>query len=353
MERKIYSIVGSTPEVAAYGLAKYSRSSLGLHESLRELSAQKTEEFLNTFYFQYGHSSIADLAHVAIALEQISIWAAMVVVDEPLWDGQERSTRYQDFKKTKYYTPPTAPARYVELADHAFATYDRLTHLVKDAYVQKYDKPSDMAEDAYHRTLRARAFDVSRYWLPLSTNTSLGQITSARTLERQISRLMSHELPELQVIAEEIKDSVVGREPVNLQLEKADQDESLHPLRSLLQTGPLLPTLAKYTSPNTHQIHSKQALQRVAAELLAGIEPETEFGVRLHTYQDPLRHAVTALLYSVSNLSYAQIDAVVSDLCSARKKEILDLAFEHRGRHDAWLRELQAQPLRTSVPSAT
>nr|AIA16590.1 Unknown Function [uncultured bacterium] len=184
-----------------------------------------------------------------------------------------------------------------------------------------------MPEDSYHRTLRARAFDVSRYWLPLSTNTSLGQITSARTLERQISRLMSHELPEIQEIAQELKNSVVIEEPVNLQLEKALQDESLRPLSSLLETGPLLPTLAKYTSPNAHHLHTKQALQKVASELLAGLEPEKEFGVRLHTYQDPLRHAVTTLLYSVSNLSYAQINAVVTDLNAATKKETLDLAF--------------------------
>nr|AIA16589.1 Thymidylate synthase complementing protein [uncultured bacterium] len=125
MDRKIYSIIGSTPETAAYGMAKYSRSSLGLQESLRELSAQKTAEFLNTFYFQYGHSSIADLAHVAVALEQISIWAAMVVVDEPLWDGQERSTRYQDFKKTRYYTPTGAPEEYTRLADVALCPLRR------------------------------------------------------------------------------------------------------------------------------------------------------------------------------------------------------------------------------------
>ena len=40
-----------------------------------------------------------------------------------------------------------------------------------------------MKPDAYERTLRARAFDISRYLLPLATNTSLGEIVNARTLE--------------------------------------------------------------------------------------------------------------------------------------------------------------------------
>ena len=86
-------------------MAKYSRSALSMKESLREITSQKAEKFLNTFYFQYGHRSIADLAHIALAIERLSILAAIVVADEQRWDGQERSTRYQDFKKSGYYTP--------------------------------------------------------------------------------------------------------------------------------------------------------------------------------------------------------------------------------------------------------
>ena len=98
----VYAVHGADPEVLAYGMAKYSRSALSLRESLAELNEQKAEKFLNTFYFQYGHRSIADLAHLAFAVEKLSILAATVVVDEPRWDGQERSTRYQDFQKSGY-----------------------------------------------------------------------------------------------------------------------------------------------------------------------------------------------------------------------------------------------------------
>jgi len=86
-------------------MAKYSRSALSMKESLKEITLQKAEKFLNTFYFQYGHRSIADLAHIALAIERLSILAAIVVADEQRWDGQERSTRYQDFRKSGYFTP--------------------------------------------------------------------------------------------------------------------------------------------------------------------------------------------------------------------------------------------------------
>ena len=102
---QVFAIHGADPEVQAYAMAKYSRSALSMKESLAELNAQKAEKFLNTFYFQYGHRSIADLAHIAMAIESLSLLAATIVVDETRWDGQERSTRYQNFLKSGYYTP--------------------------------------------------------------------------------------------------------------------------------------------------------------------------------------------------------------------------------------------------------
>src|SRR5512140_760740 len=104
-QTQVFCVHGADPEVQAYAMAKYSRSSLSMKESLAELNEQKAEKFLNTFYFQYGHRSIADLAHLAFAIEKLSILAAIVLVDEQRWDGQERSTRYQDFKKSGYYIP--------------------------------------------------------------------------------------------------------------------------------------------------------------------------------------------------------------------------------------------------------
>ena len=71
-EIEVFAVHGADPEVLAYAMAKYSRSALSMKESLKELNEQKAEKFLNTFYFQYGHRSIADLAHVAMAVEKLS-----------------------------------------------------------------------------------------------------------------------------------------------------------------------------------------------------------------------------------------------------------------------------------------
>src|SRR4030081_3056504 len=129
---EVFAIHGAEPEVQAYAMAKYSRSALSMKESLREISQQKAEKFLNTFYFQYGHRSIADLAHIALAIERLSILAAIVVADEQRWDGQERSTRYQDFRKSGYYTPnfqddTASQTLYRETIESLFTAYDKVS----------------------------------------------------------------------------------------------------------------------------------------------------------------------------------------------------------------------------------
>src|SRR3979490_2167919 len=192
---EVFAVYGVEPEIQAYAMAKYSRSSLSMKESLKEITSQKADKFLNTFHFQYGHRSIADLAHIALAIERLSILAAIAVADEQRWDGQERSTRYQDFKKSGYFTPDfgedqQARTLYRETIENLFAEYQSLSESTFRYLLDITPKPAEMKQDAYERTLKARAFDISRYLLPLSTNTSLGVIVNARTLESQVSHLL-------------------------------------------------------------------------------------------------------------------------------------------------------------------
>src|SRR3984957_11094045 len=127
-ETDVYAIHGADPEVLAYAMAKYSRSSLTMKESLAEISAQRAEQFLNTFYFQYGHRSIADLAHIPFAIERLSLLAAIELVDEQRWDGQERSTRYQNFRRSGWYTPDLGREKstFTVAVEALFAAYDQV-----------------------------------------------------------------------------------------------------------------------------------------------------------------------------------------------------------------------------------
>src|SRR5438270_6634186 len=157
----VFAVHGVDPEVQAYAMAKYSRSALSMKESLKEISEQKAEQFLKSFYFQYGHRSIPDLAHIPFAIERLSILAAIALVDEQRWDGQERSTRYQNFKKSGFYVPEFAGAQdrdvYLKTLNFLFAEYVLFSGEMARYLATQIAKPAEMSDEAYQRTLRARA----------------------------------------------------------------------------------------------------------------------------------------------------------------------------------------------------
>ncbi len=94
------------PEKSAYALARYSRSPDSIRDSIDWVRTHDSQKFLESFYFQYGHASIADLGHTVTCFEGVSELAATEIEDEPLWDGQAKSSRYQDFSRSGFVTPP-------------------------------------------------------------------------------------------------------------------------------------------------------------------------------------------------------------------------------------------------------
>jgi thymidylate synthase ThyX len=344
----VYAIHGADPEVLAYGMAKYSRSALSLRESLAELNEQKAEKFLNTFYFQYGHRSIADLAHLAFAIEKLSILAATVVVDEPRWDGQERSTRYQDFQKSGYFVPEfgnDSGARdlYRDTIDFLFTEYRHFSEQMFQYLRDRTPKPEEMKQEAYERTLKARAFDLSRYLLPLATNTSLGQIVSARTLENQVSRLLSDTHTEVRRLGELLKKAAreaaynVNHASAEAALDEIQQRsaELADRLQNvLLREVHAAPTLMKYAEPNAYERESRGELSAAAAQLLGSIPVDPAPLVDL-LEDEPLEvELATTLLYQHSHHSYRQIRGIVEGMTAAQRDEVIDLDLRHRGRHD-------------------
>jgi len=362
-QTEVYAVHGADPEVLAYAMAKYSRSALSMRESLAEISSQRAEQFLNTFYFQYGHRSIADLAHIAFAVERLSLLAAIVLVDEQRWDGQERSTRYQNFLKSGWYFPDFGPdsasARlFSETVEDLFAVYQRTTAAVQDVLRQRVGRPEPLKPEAYERILRARAFDVARYLLPLATNTSLGQIVNARTLETQVARLLSHPAAEVRDLGLKLREAAAGPAwNVNAQAAQAFVEKlaavdaeaasalTAEAAQLLTREVRAAPTLVKYAQPNDYELETRRELTQAATELLGKTPSRTP----PHVLVDLVEPAETleveiasTLLYSVSHHPYRQIRDIVSQLPEARVNEIVQLGLRHRARHDEALRPYRA-----------
>jgi thymidylate synthase ThyX len=359
---EVFAVYGVEPEVQAYAMAKYSRSALSMKESLKEISQQKAEKFLNTFYFQYGHRSIADLAHIALAIERLSILAAIAVADEQRWDGQERSTRYQDFRKSGYYVPDFGDARvgvglrsaqalYGDIIASLFSEYEAISQRMFLYLLSITPKPAEMKQEAYERTLRARAFDISRYLLPLAANTSLGEIVNARTLESQVSHLLSHTHAEVRHLGELLKNAATSpaynaneeslRELVEkirtLSPELGERAE-----QELLKEVRVAPTLVKYADPNLYEFETRRELAQVAAELMGDLPIAAAPVVDLLD-EDALEVELAAtLIYEHCHYPYRQIRMAVEAAGEAIRREIVDIGLRHRGRHDEMLRAFRA-----------
>jgi thymidylate synthase ThyX len=384
-QTEVFAVHGADPEILAFAMAKYSRSALSMRESLTEISSQRAEQFLNTFYFQYGHRSIADLAHIAFAVERLSLLAAIVLVDETRWDGQERSTRYQNFLESGFYFPNFASdaasaSLYAQTIEKLFAAYQRVSPAVLDLLRRRVPRPENLKPEAYERTLRARAFDVARYLLPLATNTSLGQIVSARTLETQVCRLLSHPAAEVRLLGAKLREAATGPawnlngraaqafvdklklvealyqgatgQPLVPAPQSAQQSEGASsPEPTLAAEAAALftrevrtaPTLVKYAQPNQYLIRTQADLAQAAAEFLKDQPPAAAPLVDLVERTESLEIELAAtLLYSASSRPYRQIRDFLSGLPAARSAEIVELGLRHRGKHDETLRAFQA-----------
>jgi thymidylate synthase ThyX len=354
---EVFAVYGVEPEIQAYAMAKYSRSSLSMKESLREISTQKAEKFLNTFYFQYGHRSIADLAHMALAVERLSILAAIELADEPRWDGQERSTRYQDFKKSGYFVPDfgadgESRKLYCETLDFLFAEYEKLSAHMTNYLISITPRPADMKEEAYERTLKARAFDITRYLLPLATNTSLGEIVNARTLEMQVAHLLSHTHKEVRVLGERLKKAATSaaynvnaesmRELVE-EIRKVSPELGARAEAELLHEVRVAPTLVKYADPNAYELESRRELRQAARELMKSENLAPSKAIVDLLDEEPLEVEIaTTLIYEHCHFSYRQIRQAVQVAGERYRREIIDLGLRHRGKFDEMARAFRA-----------
>ena len=353
-EADVYAIYGADPEVLAYAMAKYSRSSLTMKEALAEISSQRAEQFLNTFYFQYGHRSIADLAHIPFAMERLSLLAAIEVVDEPRWDGQERSTRYQNFRRSGWFTPDLGveTKAFTVAVEGLFHAYDRIGAGMLQALKAVIAQPEAMKAADYERTLKARAFDVARYLLPMATVTSLGQIVNARTLETQVSRLLTSEFAEVRQIAEKLR--TAATEPAwNVQhadaevlceeIASVDAECGLRAKEMLLRPVKTAPTLVKYAAPSRYLLQIRGHFASVAGELMAGQAIDPAPLVDLLDDDESLEvELATSLLYPHCHYGYRQLRSNVAALSASRRDELVAMGVSDRGRHDELVRAFSA-----------
>lgn len=328
---RVLTVAPLPPEKCAYALARYSRSPDSIRDSIEWVRTHNSQKFLESFYFQYGHASIADLGHVVLCFEGISELAATEVEDEQLWDGQARSSRYQNFSRSGFITPDglTGEARqlYQTTGENLLREYQAIHEAMVQHLSERLPRPETMKPDAYGRNIAARAFDVARYLLFWGIPTGIGQVTSIRTLERQIRRLKASEYEEVRSLAVEIAEAC-AKPPVC-------------GLGDLSAAEPLAPTLARHVEPDEHSSQARADLETWALQNLpprALAEPGMV---------DLLRPACVAadiaatLLYPVTDRPFRELYELACEWSAAQRAEVIDVALRSRTKRDELLRSFR------------
>ena len=316
------------PEKSAYALARYSRSPDSIRDSIEWVRTHDSAKFLESFYFQYGHASIADLGHVVLCFEGVSELAATEIEDEQLWDGQARSSRYQDFSRSGFVTPPglseNDAAAYGAAANRLLAAYHQIHKRLCEHLSERLPRPEEMKVEVYQRNIAARAFDVARYVLFFGIPTGVGQVTSIRTLERQIRRLKASEYPEVREIADEIAAAC------------AAPPECVWDASSAAE--PPAPTLARHVDPDEHAAQARHDLECWARQNLPPSTNGTSEMVDLLRPADTHADIAATLLYPVTDRPFRELFEMARDWSAARRNEVIDTALRSRTRRDELLR---------------
>jgi len=337
LDKPVFALV-NLPEVVKGALfSRYSRSPKSLRRLLLEefiqnpemsfqeiasmdekrffekfVATQKAEEFYERVLVGYGDDSVAELAGVHLACEDVSqLLAAKALEDNRIGISPlEKSTRYVWFDqkedgKYKYYRDPDIMSSgfdslYEESMDFLFDTYSELIPALSEFVQEKNPKPPDASDRAYQASVRAKVCDILRQLLPSSTLTNVGLFGNGRAFEYMLNKMYASPLAEVRTLAESIQEELDKVIPSFVKRPKIDRGKEFQ--NYLKETESAMWSKFKMFEKNPSQ------------------EP-----IELVDYDaDAEEKVIAAILYPYSNLSLRQIREKIRKMKEEEKKKILD-----------------------------
>lgn len=203
---------------------------------------------------------------------------AKAIQDSKLYNGQEASTRYVDFSQQPMINPlGTTEGNDILESQREF--YLSLLDPLKTYITELYPRVEWQDEKVYMKTVNAKAFDISRWFLPAWCSTNLARHTTLRQIADRILVLRHHPLKEVQEVALAIEQAVLEKYPNSFSDKRYDASEEYVDL--MQKHYYKNDTQSKYFSINYDAIDKKQL-----AELLPIINARPNGKTELPTYID-------------------------------------------------------------------
>jgi len=348
VDADVFVISNLNPEVVGAALARYSRAPTGIKETVvREFlnpdgtpNEVKGTELIDRVVNKFGDDSVAELAVAPLCIENISNLMTKIIEDCRIGGSPiEESTRYvlYDVKRNgqwRYVRPESImksglAERYVQTMDFIFETYAGLVEPMQEFFRKKLpaekfqieverdgqvikagaDELVNDSEQRAHRlaysfTMRSAACDVIRCILPASTKANMGLVGNGRFYSSLITKLLSQELDEGWLLAENI--------------------------RKALETQ--IPTFIKRAGKNDYLAGNQEKLRELSTALFKDVAIETVPEVALieDRVEDYAINLLANIIFPHVQHSTTQIRKIVSALSEEKRSEILSTAMGER-----------------------
>lgn len=202
---KIFIYDDLHPEDGAMLQALYSRSPDSVVNHLEKVKKAGSGKFMESYYVGYGHASIGDCGNTTLFIENYSMLVAKAIQDNPLYSGQEASTRYLDFSQQPMVNP-VGTQKGQDVLDGWMAIYNRWMPVLQESLciAFPFDESQKKSERVWRNAINARAFDIMRGLLPVGTTTLLSWTTNLRQARDRLMILKNHPLAEVRQVAQDL-----------------------------------------------------------------------------------------------------------------------------------------------------
>ncbi len=201
-----------SPEDIAMLQALYSRSPKSVLAHLDQVREKGADSFMSQYYVGYSHKSIGDCGTTSIFSENVSMLAAKAIQDNPLYNGQEASTRYLDMAGQGLIDPVDS-FESGDILHEWMDLYGVVLERLTVEFATRFPREEGQRKSVWRKAVKARAFDVARGFLPAGVKTYVAWHTNLRQAADHLKILRHSPLEEIRALGEQITAELVGRYP--------------------------------------------------------------------------------------------------------------------------------------------
>ena len=348
VDADIFVIGNLNPEVVGAALARYSRAPTGIKETIaREFlnpdgtpNEVKGTELIDRVVNKYGDESVAELAVAPLCIENVSNLMTKIIEDCRIGGSPiEESTRYvlYDVKHNdqwRYVRPQSIMKSglaepYVKTMDFLFETYAGLVEPMQEFFRKKLpastfkievereghvamlgsdallnDNEKRAHRLAYGFTIRSAACDIIRCILPASTKANMGLVGNGRFYSGLISKLLSQDLDEGWLLAENVRKAL----------------------------GTQIPTFIRRAGKNEYLVENQKNIRELSVALFKDVPIEMVPEVVLieDRVEDYTINLLANIIFPYVRHSTMQIRNIVRALPEEEKNKILSTVLGER-----------------------